>query len=487
MKTLIYGGHLIDPANGIDGRYDLLLENGRVAWVGTGRPPADRTIDAAGRIVTPGFIDIHIHEDPVKNGSIQQCIFPMMLRQGVTTAVGGNCGGNVHDPLDYLNMVDRDGAAVNVALYAGHEYFRIAAGAADIYGGSTEQQRQEMAKNITAALEGGCVGVSFGLRYVPGADGEEFFRAAACCAASQKPIAAHVRDDADAVFASIEELADAGRAFGIPMQISHIGSMAGFGQMEAVLKQVEGYQAEGLDVTLDCYPYFAFSTRLGTPTYDPGWLQRYHCDYGVLEFCDGPYRGCRATKQTFDEMRRTFPDCLTVCYVMKEEEVRLAFRHPGVMLGSDGITDNGRGHPRCAGTFPRFIAEFVKKGDLSLYRAIEKMTAMPAKRLNLKKKGHLGVGADADVTIFDYDTIRDRATFARPDLPPEGIEYVLLGGEVVLEQGKILNAARGRALRIGREGVGMHRIKASPCGEVGRRPGGSEGCREMNTPQSKIK
>jgi len=142
--------------------------------------------------------------------------------------------------------------------------------------------------------------------------------------------------------------------------------------------------------------------------------------------------------------------------------VRLAFRHPGVMLGSDGITDNGRGHPRCAGTFPRFIAEFVKKGDLSLYRAIEKMTAMPAKRLNLKKKGHLGVGADADVTIFNYDAIRDRATFVQPDLPPEGIEYVLLGGEVVLEQGKILNATRGRALRIGREGVGMHHIKASP-------------------------
>ena len=447
MKTLISGGRLIDPANGLDGHYNILLENGKVAWVGTGCPDADTVIDAAGKIVSPGFIDIHMHEDPVEDGSIRQCIFPMMLRQGVTTAVGGNCGGNVHDPLDYLRIVDREGAAVNVALYAGHEYFRIAAGARDIYGGSTEQQRREMARNITAALAGGCVGVSFGLRYVPGADKEEFFRAAACCAGTGKPIASHVRDDADAIFASIEELIDAGRAYGLPMQISHIGSMAGFGQMEAVLKKVEDYRAEGLDVTLDCYPYFAFSTRLGTPTYDPGWLERYHCGYDVLEFCDGKYQGRRATKQTFSEMRRDFPDCLTVCYVMQEQDIRLAFRHENVMLGSDGITDNGRGHPRCAGTFPRFIAEFVKKGDLDLYQAIEKMTAMPARRLNFRNKGHLGIGADGDVTIFDYDRICDRATFADPALPPEGIEYVLIGGEAVLKDGVILNDRRGTTVR----------------------------------------
>ena len=447
MKTLISGGRLIDPANGLDGHYNILLENGKVAWVGTGCPDADTVIDAAGKIVSPGFIDIHMHEDPVEDGSIRQCIFPMMLRQGVTTAVGGNCGGNVHDPLDYLRMVDREGAAVNVALYAGHEYFRIAAGARDIYGGSTEQQRREMARNITAALAGGCVGVSFGLRYVPGADKEEFFRAAACCAGTGKPIASHVRDDADAIFESIEELMDAGRAFDIPMQISHIGSMAGFGQMEAVLKKVEDYRAEGLDVSLDCYPYFAFSTRLGTPTYDPGWLERYHCSYDVLEFCDGKYQGRRATKETFSEMRRDFPDCLTVCYVMQEQDIRLAFRHESVMLGSDGITDNGRGHPRCAGTFPRFIAEFVKKGDLDLYQAIEKMTAMPARRLNFRNKGHLGIGADGDVTIFDYDRIRDRATFADPALPPEGIEYVIIGGEIALQDGIILKDRCGKAVR----------------------------------------
>ena len=128
MKTLIYGGHVIDPANRVDGKLNLLMEDGKIAWAGIGMPEADRTIDATGKIVTPGFVDIHLHEDPVVDGKIQPCIFNMALKQGVTTVVGGNCGINVYDPAQYLNLVDRDGTPVNVALFAGHEYCRKAAG-----------------------------------------------------------------------------------------------------------------------------------------------------------------------------------------------------------------------------------------------------------------------------------------------------------------------------------------------------------------------
>jgi N-acyl-D-amino-acid deacylase len=232
------------------------------------------------------------------------------------------------------------------------------------------------------------------------------------------------------------------------VQISHIGSMGGFGQMQQVLRQIDEYKLNGLDIAMDCYPYFAFSTRLGTPTYDPGWLDRYHCDYGVLEFCEGKYKGQRATKETFDEMRRDFPQCITVCYVMKEEDVRLAFRHPAVMLGSDGLLNNGQGHPRASGSFPRFLAEFSRNGNLSLYDAIEKMTAMPAQRLGLANKGRLNVGADADITIFDYEKIRDGATFSEPALPPTGIDYVLIGGEVAAKDCRIVKANCGKAIRL---------------------------------------
>ena len=447
MKTLIYGGRVIDPANRVDGKLNILIENGKVAWVGKDMPEADKTIDATGKIVTPGFIDIHMHEDPVEEGKIQPCIFPMMLRQGVTTAVGGNCGINVADPVEYLNTVDKDGAAVNVALFAGHEYFRKTAGAADIYAGSTAEQKDTMAENIRSALDAGCVGVSFGLRYVPGADKEEFFRAAECCAENKKLIASHVRDDADGIFDAIDEFCAAGVEYHIPVQISHIGSMGGFGQMEAVLEQIDSYKLNGLDIAMDCYPYFAFSTRLGTPTYDPGWLERYHCGYDVLEYCEGKYKGQRATEETFHEQRASFPECITVCYVMKEEDVRLAFRHPAVMLGSDGLMNNGQGHPRAAGSFPRFLAEFARKGTLTLYQAVEKMTAQPAARLGFANKGRLNVGADADITVFDYDTIQDGATFAQPALHPQGIEYVLIGGEIALEKGEILKETCGKAVR----------------------------------------
>ena len=447
MKTLIFGGRVIDPANKVDAFLNLLVEDGKIAWAGKGRPAADRVIDATGKIVTPGFIDIHMHEDPVAEGNIAQCIFPMMLRMGVTTAVGGNCGINVYDPVEYLDLVDEKGAAVNVAMLAGHEYFRKAAGAEDIYALATEAQKVEMEKNVAAALEGGCVGVSFGLRYVPGANKDEFYRAAKCCVKDKKLIASHLRDDADGVFAAIDEFCEAGMEYSLPVQISHIGSMGGFGQMEQVLEKLDGYALNGLDVTLDCYPYFAFSTRIGTPTYDPGWLDRYHADYDVLEYCEGKYKGQRATKETFDELRRDFPECITVCYVMKEEDVRMAFRHPAVMLASDGLTNNGQGHPRAAGSFPRFLSEFARKGTLTLYQAIEKMTAQPAARLHLENKGRLNVGADADITVFDFETVKDGATFENPALPPMGIEYVFVGGQLALEKGKLLKANCGKAIR----------------------------------------
>ena len=449
MKTLIHGGRVIDPANRVDAKLNLLVEDGRVAWVGTGMPEADQTIDATGKIVSPGFIDIHMHEDPVgEDGKIAFDISNSMLRMGVTTAAGGNCGINVYDPVEYLALVDKDGAPVNMVMFAGHEYFRKAAGAEDIYAEATESQKRLMEGAIRTALENGCAGVSFGLRYVPGANKDEFYRAAACCQKGNKLIASHVRDDADGIFDAIDEFCAAGVAFGIPVQISHIGSMGGFGQMQQVLRQIDEYKLNGLDIAMDCYPYFAFSTRLGTPTYDPGWLDRYHCDYGVLEFCEGKYKGQRATKETFDEMRRDFPQCITVCYVMKEEDVRLAFRHPAVMLGSDGLLNNGQGHPRASGSFPRFLAEFSRNGNLSLYDAIEKMTAMPAQRLGLANKGRLNAGADADITIFDYEKIRDGATFSEPALPPTGIDYVLIGGEVAAKDCRIVKANCGKAIRL---------------------------------------
>lgn len=448
MRTRIQNGLIADPASGMLQAGNLLVENGRIAAIGPEEYPADRVIDACGHIVCPGFIDIHMHEDPVgPDGCIRSCIFDSMLRMGVTTAVGGNCGLNVYDPAEYLDIVDRCGAPVNVALFAGHGYFRERAGALDKYAGIAPHQMEDMLSGLKTALQAGCMGISFGLRYVPGTDEAEFHAASQLCREGKQLITAHVRDDAAAIFAAVEELACAGRAFGIPVQVSHIGSMGGFGQMEELLRQIDRYRADGLDITCDCYPYTAFSTRIGETTYDDGWLERYNCSYSACVPASGKYRGQPCTRETFEELRREDPECITVCYVMRAGDVETALRHPAVMLASDGLLENGEGHPRASGSFPRFYREYIRSGCVGLLEGLAKMTSMPAERLKLKNKGRIAVGADADIVIFDPERMRDKASFDAPTLAPKGIDYVLIGGETALEGGEIKNARLGRSVR----------------------------------------
>lgn len=452
MKTLIQNGLVIDPTNRIYAKLNLLLDGRKISAVTTGVPAADRVINAEGKIVCPGFVDIHMHEDPVEaDGKLytdeEKSIFNCMLRMGVTTVLAGQCGLNSCHPADYLDIVDRDGAAVNVAMLAGHAWFRDHVGATDKYAPTTPEQNRRMAEEIGQALDRGVMGLSYGIRYIPGINMDEMLATAAPCRKDGKLIAAHIRSDAEEVFDAARELLETGRTIGLPVQVSHIGSMAGFGQMERFLTMVDEYRLNGLDVSCDCYPYYAFSTHLGSTTYDEGWMDRYHCGYDVVELCEGKYKGQRCTKEIFEEERQNDPNCITVCYVMKSGDVDMAFQHPNVMLASDGIMNHGQGHPRAAGAFPRLLAEFVRSGKVSLYDAIDRMTAMPADRLHLQNKGRLNAGADADIVIFDPERVQDRATFSQPLLSPVGIDYVLIGGEIAAENGQILHHHLGRSVR----------------------------------------
>ncbi len=459
MRTLIYGGLLIDPASKVCSAQDILIEDGRVSQIlpaGSGRnylygkaaPAEDTVIDAAGRVVCPGFIDIHMHEDPIgEDGRIQldedTAVLNCMLRMGVTTAIGGNCGSNVCDPVRYLQTVDRDGAPVNVGLFAGHNFYRAQAGCTEKYAPATAEQILRIGQGVREALDGGCLGVSYGIRYAPGMNLEEMLASAK----ESTLVAAHIRDDAAEVFAAAQEFLELGRRLGVRMQVSHIGSMAGFGQMEEFLAMLERERANGLDVACDCYPYDAFCTEIGATTYDDGWMERYRCGYEAVEACEGRYKGQRLTKERFEEMRREDPNALTVAHVMKSHEIEMALTAPGVMLGSDGILDRGQGHPRAAGAFPRLVASYVRTGKMSLYDAVARMTAMPAARIGLERKGRLSVGADADLVIFNPDVIADRATFSCPTAAPVGIDYVQIGGRTALRAGRIVQGRLGRAVR----------------------------------------
>jgi len=450
MKTLlIKNGHVVDPKNKIDNVTNIFIKDGKVNAITSELIEADLVINAEGKLVCPGFIDIHMHEDPydAKKDMLDKSIALSMVKMGVTTAMGGNCGDNFYDPDLYLDMLDRKGTATNLGLFAGHTFIRNKCGGNDKYSSVDYEILKKMLPLGKKYLEAGCFGISYGLKYVPGTTSEELYELSKLCKDKDKLITSHIRYDVDRVLEAVKEMADLGEKQNLRIQISHIGSMGGYGQMTQVLETVEEYNRRGVDIKCDCYPYNAFSTGIGETTYDDGFLESYNSDYDSVLICDGKYEGQRCTKEIFDELRATAPKTMTVGYFMREEDVSKALLNNNVMIASDGIRKGDTGHPRAAGTFPRFISKYVKTNQISLYEAINKMTAMQAERLRLSRKGNLSVGSDADIAIFDYDQIEDKATYEKPALGPNGIEYVLIGGNIAVEKGIVINDSLGKSVR----------------------------------------
>ena len=457
-RVYIYGGTLVDPSQGMEEQADVVCVDGKVAEILKSptsetrerlKKSADTVLDATGKIVAPGFIDIHMHEDPYdpEKDIIHQNVFKSMALMGVTTAVGGNCGSNNEAPDLYLDAVDRHGIATNLALMAGHSFLRRAGGGRDKYAPVDDHVISSMMRQGERYLEAGCLGISFGVKYIPGTRGEEVIALSRLCRKEDKLVSSHVRADVDGVFDACRELADMGREGEVKVQFSHVGSMGGYGQMERLLAQIEGYRGEGIDMMCDCYPYDAFSTEIGATTYDAENFAAYQSDYSSILLCDGPYAGQRCTRELFDEMRKDRPDTMTVGYFMRQSDVDMALMSPYTMLGSDGIRVGDQGHPRASGAFPRFIRQYAAGGKLPLSTAIEKVSTMAARRLGLPHKGSLRPGCDADITIFDLQRIRDCATYTEPVLPPEGIGWVLIGGEIAVEAGRLVCDTLGRSVR----------------------------------------
>ena len=450
MITVVKNGRVIDPYNNIDSKLNIVIKDGKILEITPYEISGEKNIDATGLIVCPGFIDIHMHEDMYHNEEdyLDEWIAKSMLNMGVTTCIGGNCGINLTEPLTYLDAVDRLKLPVNIGLMAGHTNIReCVVENSNKYNPIQIDDIKKIMYTAREYLEGGCFGISYGIRYVPGITELELIEVSKACKPENKIINAHVRDDAKNIIWATKEFIKVGMKLDIPIQNSHIGSMGGYGQMKELLRLLDSVKSSGLDITSDCYPYYAFSTRIGETTYDDGFLERYNIDYDSIEISEGKYKGQRCTKNIFDELRKNSPDTITVGHVMNEKDIDMAILHPNVMIASDGFLHNEQGHPRAAGTFTRLIDKYVKTGKLILYDAINKMTTMPAKKLGLSNKGNLSKGSDADITIFSYDEIKDNATFDNPIKKPDGIKYVLIKGSVALKDGEIVNGKLGTSVR----------------------------------------
>lgn len=443
MTTLIKNGIVIDPAQGIHDKLNVIIKDAKIATVTNENITADKVINADNNIVCPGFVDIHMHEDDLENNSDISSL-ACLLRMGVTTGLAGNCGENKYNPIDYLNKVETNGTFINIAMLAGHGYYREKYSKADRYSGVSAKELDDICSHLKYALDNGCFGISFGLEYIPGTTKEELIRCASL--AKGKMISAHIRSCGINAKTAIEEIAQISKKTGISAQISHIGSMAGYGQMKEALTLIDKYRKDGVNISCDCYPYLAYCTSIGSAVYDDGWKELMFCDYSDIEMCEGEYKGKRCTKEIFDFERKNHPSYYTVGHVIKSDDITMAYKQPYTMVGSDAIFNNGNGHPRAAGTYPKFFKDFVSTNIINIDEAINKCTNLPAQKLGLKNKGNLISGADADILIFNLNEYKDNATYLNPISPPDGVRYVIINGKIAVKNKHIINSNCGDAI-----------------------------------------
>ena len=451
MDYLIQGGTYPDYQAGELKAANIGVENGKIAYIGPDAPETREVIDARGRVVSPGFIDIHMHEENFAADGEQYQIAQMMLEMGVTTALGGNCGTQNQDLSEFKAVIDRlGGCPINYMMQAGYNTFRERLGLGR-YEPASEEQMKTIRPLLQREMEEGAIGVSFGIEYHPGMPTEEILYAIG--AAGDDPnrfMSAHFRAECLENVDSIHEMAEIAEKIPMKFQISHLSSCSATGRMQESLEVINAAMEKNPRLNYDTYPYAAFSTEIGSAVFEDGCLEGWHKSYEDIMVTGEPYQNVRCDEALFRKLRAERPDMLVVGFVMNEDEIRAAITNRNGMVASDGVLQGGQGHPRAAGTFPRVLGKYVREEKaLPLVDALRKMTQEPADRLNLFHKGRIAVGCDADLTIFNPETIRDGAGFTNIHIQPEGIDYVLVAGQKAMEKKQTINNRLGRFIPYG--------------------------------------
>ena len=437
---VILNGRVIDPESRTDAIRNLGISNGVIKAITTGKLDGRTVIDARGLIVSPGFIDLHQHGQDEEN-------YRFKAMDGVTTALELEVGtGDV----DAWYAQREQKSLINYGVSAGHLAARMAAmhepvtflptGAA-ARRAATDAEIDEMKQRLEQGLKRGAVAVGFGIQYTPNASRWEIlemFRIAARYGASCHVHMRHagVKEPGSSIQA-LEEVISAAAITGAPLHVVHVQSTGGPATPK-LLEMISEAKSRKLDVTTECYPYIAGMTDIKSAIFDEGWQEVFDIDYKDLQWAA---TGERLTKETFDQYRKI--GGMVAVFSMTEEIVTAAIKSPLTMIASDGILEKGKGHPRTAGTYSRVLGHYVREqGALNLMDALTKMTLMPAQRLerrvpSMKKKGRIGIGADADLTIFDPQSIIDKSTFQDPAKYSEGVRFVVVNGVLIVKDGQL--------------------------------------------------
>lgn len=436
LDLLIIGGRLLDFKRGLV-EENLGIKDGKISYMGVDFPQAKEVLELEAQIVSPGFIDIHMHEEDFVLSQGDYDIAKTMLAMGVTTAVAGNCGNNRQSLEAFLSQLNSSGSPINYMSYIGHNFLREQVGNRDTKAPSTREQTQKMRSLVNEAINLGALGISYGFEYCSGGSFEEAIGIAEDLKGKEGILlTGHYRYDGDRALESIQEMAEISKALDLPFLISHLSSCSAFGYMKESLDLIRDYREKGVKLFVDAYPYTAFSTYIGSDVFEEGCLERWGVDYKDIQLTQAPYENMRCTEEIFMDARENHPKMLAIAHVMREEEIAMAMADPMVIVASDGIYSSGKGHPRGAGTFPRFISKYLRdEGLMEFVEGMKKITLMPAETLGLSNKGRLEEGCDADLCIFNYSEIRDQADFAEAQKPPLGISHVLIDGKFALRDG----------------------------------------------------
>lgn len=448
---IIKNGYIVDYDLDKFTLKDIGIKDHKIAAIDENLSYGQKIIDAKNKIVSPGFIDIHMHEEKIDTKSDNDFydIGNKMLHMGVTTCVGGNCGTNRMEVEDFFQFVDKYKSPVNYMLFVGYNHHRNKIGV-NKYKKATKSQIEKIKKSIkNDIVKNKAIGLSFGIEYSPGISFEEIIEVCDYIKDLDVLLSAHFRADGKKGIDAVKEMIYISELTKLPMQISHLNSCTATGQMRKSLDIIKEAIDKQVDVRADCYPYTAFCTKIGSAVFDDETcFENWNIGYDAVLVTEGPYKGARCTRKLFNKIRKKYPNTYIVVFNMNEDEIIEALKEPFVYPASDGVLTKGHGHPRAAGTFPRIIGNYVRdKKKLDLIDQLEKMSKLPAKRLGLDQKGEIKIGMDADIVVFDYDKIKDQATFENPTTPPTGIDYVLIDGEIALEKGKKINKRLGKSIR----------------------------------------